>query len=572
MAIFESKYGIKNKIARLKEFAHTFSFELEDGDTTLPYKKCFISITEHDQNSHFIYLLNYKQEKNNFIDEITYKEQSLKVDRLYYLEIANATIDNKKRLELVLGMVGKRRFGANNQALSLFLNNKNVTLDSVYDKIRAWENNPLKNDKNTIVYERNDKNINYFEALVVNETVGNYAFLRQKNISKESCVRKSFLVELENTGYDFFSNTMRDSQKIDAIFTEMGRIYFSQLPPQYSRIQENLENIEDHIQSIGAKEEKNTLAFAALLELSEKKKFDPEKLRLFYFDVYKKALNFIKEPKDENLAIRLAESIAHYKALLKDFEVFDEIVSLLVSMMVLLEDGDFGILTGNDNSFKEIVIATVESIGVWQNDIFVADNKSLDTIGASMIDFTENLKYLITSFDERKTRIFEDSETNCKASDDTVFFNIHHLDTQNPKSTYSNDKKISSIERNSLEQIETLESEILDIFYAKDTLDAAFMRKLYLYFATYHQVLNTIYEYKELGYALSSMVSKIEKTALENLDALARADLYDYAKLLTNELRSFRNAVLSGECMENLHRFDAKLMNCIQQIDTLLAD
>jgi len=562
--MFEIKSDIKKKMASLIEFAFTFSFENSEVDGILPLQKSFISIIEHEKCSHFIYFLNYTQKSDG---EIEYKEQSLKVDRLYYLEVANAAIDNKARVEIIYSIIGKRRFGTGGSELGLYLKNGYIDIDKLKIEIEKRYDDPLMDDKDMIIYEKCGKNINYYEAFTLRLKQRSFVYLKQRSISKGICTEKSFLVEIDEALFGVLGSNISAANKIELIFSQIGKIYFYELPLGINKISKD-SNLDPYIHTLGAggvDGERYERVFA----LKGVDGFRANELRRIYFDIYKKALMYVKAP-DNTQALELARVLNGYKNRFLKEEIFDEIVSLLVSVIELLEDELFGGMIAKDHSFKEIFISTVESVGSWQNSLFIANDGDSEGFASSTIDFIEHLKYLIKSFYDRKDNIGEGRR--CNSGGIVSYLNSDAIVQKegSEKVTIQILYEESIIDGDKLDELRELENEISDAFYTKDEMDEELFLELKRFLGGYSNMINTMYEFKELGYALSAMLSLMDHTDLRTISPSSLSYLYVLSASLIKDLKMWKQNLLIEMNMDDLHYLDATFMSNIKQIEMLL--
>jgi hypothetical protein len=183
-------------------------------------KNSSIIVLKENSKRHYIKYLKYTTAKYEEKYIVKYKTLDLKVDRLYYLEVANSTIDNHLRDEIVYSIIGQRRFSANDDAYDLYLLHGEIDKDDLIEFI--------KDNSQSFKQCRHDKNKNSYDIFIFIYNQRYFAYLSQTNISKRKTFTKAFVVELNFDNFIFLENIFEYDQKVDFIFTCMGKIYLDQ--------------------------------------------------------------------------------------------------------------------------------------------------------------------------------------------------------------------------------------------------------------------------------------------------------------------------------------------------------
>ncbi len=570
--MLETKYDIKNKILSLKEFAHVFTFTREECEQELDFQECFVSIIEHERLSYFIYFLNYEERDIEGKKAILYKESSLKVDRLFFLEVANSTITNKERVNFIFSIIGRRNFSSNNNPISFFLEDRAINLENLYEKIRVWERNPLKNIESSIIYEHSHKNTNYFEALSLESENCYFAYIVQRNKGKSGCTKKSFLVQIDREIFDYLNSDIRSVYKIETIFKEIGKRAFLAFETKYSYTQNSTNVGGAHFYP--SIYEQNIDKYNRLISLRDEGIIDSDEIRFRYFELYRSVLKYIKNPTSLELSIEAARALYKYKEMIKNEDVFADIISFMVSIIVLLEDNDFGRLIEKDNSFREIMISSIENIGSWESDLFCKSDLTLEDLAACTIDLEENLKYLVESFGKRKDLLSDEDSLDCDG-DIGLFLDVESacdVKSDIPQEAISSKELFEStvIDHELLTDLDEIESEMSDIFYVNDTLSRELYDKIERFFGVYSKMINTIYEFRDIGYSLTALVSIMENTPFETLDSDRKNYIYKTSKSLFLDLLSWKRCVLVEKSAGNIHYLDQTFLTNIVQIELFL--
>ena len=174
------------------------------------------------------YTLRYEEKRGAEGTARSLRKIELQVDRLYYLELLNGTVDDEQRLYTLYGIVGRRRF-SKGRGMETFLTGSEPDLHRLRDSVDRQQGE-TKNDP--IYYESYDRNLNIYRAYPLEEGNRRFVWLDQKNVSKERSRNRSFLIELDAFRYEAFLQLPGQRRKIEVLFETIG--YRSRTGPSSS--------------------------------------------------------------------------------------------------------------------------------------------------------------------------------------------------------------------------------------------------------------------------------------------------------------------------------------------------
>ncbi len=534
---------------RLQKYAYSIRFRL-DNEKYL-FQNSIISLLENEKQHHYAIYTNYELDKEAK-NIVWYKELGLKLDRLYYLELANSTISDAERINVLFCIVGKRRFGASKNRLEFYIENSKLDLRPILKRADSFFSNPLKHNGNHIFYEKHEKSINSYEVFFIDGEGVRYAYMRQTNTTAARDIKKDFLVELDAMTQKRISESSFGDTKIDAIFARIGAIYYNSMIRCTTEVSEfDEENILELISKSkeGGSKQKRAERYRDMHD----ELFNSKNLQDRFFSLYKAVMSYLKEHEEQTLANSLAEELKRYAQAVQADEVLAEITIFLTSLAVLVEDGEITEVLGKSASFRDIFIACIENIGEWQNDIFFNTSLDKEDKACATLDMIENIKYVIENINLNK---------NIKLTTDlgACFEQKGYLSATEFLSDAEIDKDL----------LDELENDINDVYEAVDTINDDTLKHTYIFFYGYSKMLNTLFEFKDLGYALSALIEFMKNVDFKGFDASKRKHLYVLLSGLITDLQQWKESVFIKQEAQDVHYMDASFFTNIKQLEIIL--
>ncbi len=545
----------------IQTYTHTFKFQTQDSKDAQKLNNNILSIVEEDASKHFIQYLQYQM-----LDDTSMlsREINISVDRLYYLEIANISIDDAQRRKRLFTVIGKRCFGNNNNKLDPYLLDEEKDPKKIYNDFKRQEN--FQN--NPILHELVTHTINKYEAYPFISHKSFYIAMKQTNISKQKTFEKTFLVEMNQSDYRKLLAYTTSELKIEFIFNVIGKIFFKSKTLTQRYIQNldfNPQDIINKAQKYIAGKSPNAQSFFNV-ELFTNLKSQYLEMEKSYFNLLSKSVQLINEPDDDNTIFLFSLAISNY---IKNFDkepLLQEIISFFQCIKIFAVEKKISYLANKDDyDIKDIFLFALEAITSWNASL--QDNETKN-FAKSTLDLYNALKYFTDiyfqhccdykSMDAKKTPPFEVPDTVIKKDIKTT------IENSNPK--ISAEEFFSDVELDMvvLDELEELESDIQNSINI-ESFDTKTKHAADQFLNGYIKMLNIFYEFKELASALALLNEKLSTFDIEQ-DSSMLVVLFES---IVNDLTEWKQSVFIEQSAEDIHYMDQSFYANIAQIEVL---
>ncbi len=536
--------------------SHTFKFSTQDNADDKSFNN-IISIIEEDNKKHHINYIQYRQ-----IDEhnMHSRQISINLDRLYFLEVANAAIDDEERRKRLFTVVGKRCFGLNDNKIDLYLT----------DEIRFEDikHNLVKNIQQPIRHELITHNTNKYEASTFAFEDKYFVTLKQTNISSRKTFEKTFLVQLTGAEYEKLLRFRTSALKIEFIFNVIGKIYFMSKPLTANYFPEQCIESEAIVKKAFDTIKNSILTNNTFLdEITYKSLQHKHKdLETHYFNIISEGMELLRNPSDVETTYHLADAMSKFANLLQKENLFSEVASFLKTVQIFIRDGKISyLLDKNDNDIKDISLFLLETLTLFNASI---EENNLQNFSACSLDLYNALRYYIQAYlkfySEHK---FSDAlEAKQEQKEDKA----EQISNLNVRNKISASKFLEDIELDYsvLEELAELEDEIKDALY-KEKMDAESKRTAIEFLEKYSRTLSTFYAFKELSYSISLLTATLFHYELEKE---SNNMLIIFLNKVIDDLIEWKNAVFIREDAEDINYIDNSFYANVAQIDILIND
>ena len=553
----------------IQTYSHTFTFQTPNSLNTDETLENIISITEENAIKHYIHYTQHRLlYHENGTMQLLYRQCNIKVDRYYYLEIANIAIDDTYRRSRLYTVLGKRRFGANDNKLDPYLLNQEHDAHAIYGIFKGQR----KSGKlHPVRHERIDNAVNKYEAFPFECSAGFFVVLHQENISPRHRFKKTFLLELRRESFFRLGKIETHESQIEHIFNEIGNIYFTSLPEtaiDFNDVQSDLDETLSaiHQQNLNGN---NTYQKTRLVELYKQLRNDSTQLESAYFDLYSKGLDLLDSLGDPLRATLCSNALEHFIGLLEPYSELEEMVSCLSAVRLFIDNGKLAyLLKKQDGDLQDIYIYALECLSEW-NASATDDTGKAVHFAAATVDTTNALKHFLDSCIEFShsykcldvkpaTERPLEFQTEAAAAEPTMDHAIISA-----KEFFAE----VELEHEVLDELYELTEEIEGIelaLYVDDELKEG----LITFFNGYVRMLNTFFEFKDLGYSLTLLSQK-----------LAEYDTHSQNEMLTviiratvNDLLAWKQSVLVNQTAADIHFIDKSFYSNIAQLDMLFSE
>lgn len=540
-------------------YSHIFKFETTDYIDSNKLNNNVISIIEEDSKKHYVNYIQYEYNEDNIIFS---REINIKVDRFYYLEIANSSIDNIERKKRLFTIIGKRCFGRNDNKLDCYFLDKDLDPKEIYE---CFEEHKADKFSHPILHELITHTVNKYEAYPFYCQNEYFAVLKQTNISNRKTFEKTFLVQMAKPDYTKLLAYQTNELKIEFIFNLIGKVHFKDQPlveKTFEEIEHSAENmLESKLEDISDGSVTNqTFLNEQLFDSLKNKVSDIENI---YFSFLSRGLKIIHEPDNDEMIFLFCTSISEAISIIEDEELFEEIVSFLEIIKIIIKEKKLSyLITKKDQDIQDIFLFLLETVTVWNTTL---NEDSLGEFNRATIDLYNTLKYFID-------RYFK------------FYYDYRSIDAKTIESEASADKNEELVEDNYkvsakdffedmdfdtevLDEVSEVQSELESCLYT-ESFNEMIEEKAHEFLQSYIHMLNTFYEFQNIAYVLSILDDQVGKFI--NFDD--NSEVMKYFKVIIEDLIRWKNEVFVDQSAKDIHYVDDSLYINIAQIDILLED
>ncbi len=530
-------------------YSHTFKFETPDTNDPSIVNKNILSIVEEDAKKHHISYIQYK-----YVNEatISYCKIDVRLDRLFYLEIANIAIDNQERRTRLFTLLGKRCFGRNDNKLDPYLLDLNLDANEIFAS--------CKECTKPILYELINKTTNKFRAHYFTYKNNFFVALKQTNISDRKTFEKTFLVQMSKEDYTKLATYVTNELKINFIFNAIGKIYFKSQEMCEKSVVDldiNAEEILDQTYFYLHEEKAPQHHFKSEQLLSNLHKIHT-KLEVSYFNILSRGMKLTHLPDDDEIIFLFNSALSNFISCIEAESSLTEIVSLLKSIKVFAHEKKLSYLLGkNDQDIKDIFIYVLETFTAWNASIESNDEKIFHH---ATLDLYNALKHFVDIYFEHYYE-YKKSDTRKEEIDTKEAEEVKVITTT--AAEFFNDVELDYVV---LDELKELDQDIKNSFYVEEfneEIKSASMN----FFEGYTKLLNTFFEFKELAYGLSML-----NTQLHNLDDSTDSSmLMIFLKTIVDDLIEWKEVVFISQSAEDIHYIDKSFYANISQLEILFS-
>jgi hypothetical protein len=564
----------------MENIYHThFEFQTKEersGDGTILQN--LLTSMEKNGTDYFIQFIQYTVENNI----LKYRRYNLLADRLYYLEVANSALSDTERRRRFYALLGKRRFGANDNHYDIYTVNKDT---SIYELMECCERAKIDKDNPPIRYEKRDRNLNMYELYLMQCNGVSYALLNQKNISPIKTFEKNFIVELDDNYMLRIQNVRSSAFKIELVFNRIGKHYLKSVPANQMPLVPSPENLKPlptllPFDTNAIKNEFTTHSEDVLTLLNTA---DPEMDKSF-FELYTLSINFLTHIHDPAFMAFFLSAMERLATNLSRHPCFKHISNYLEFIHRSFQDSStLKTLANEDDTLSDNVNYAIEAVSEWHSSFDSANANELltNTIDAAAALYHFVCTYMpectpITPLKTVKTTI-ADEPLPVVEEDEFIDFSaeMEILPEENSVGETSLESKPSlsaeelfremELDNELLDELSELEDDLNDID-THDTLESEMRNALVLFFQGYARMLNTLFEFKGLGDSLLLLARKLEEFD-ENADSSMALIML---KSIVSDLMTWKQVVLIDQSAENVHYMDDSFYSNIAQIEILL--
>ncbi|QSZ40675.1 hypothetical protein GJV85_00580 [Sulfurimonas aquatica] len=547
----------------IQTLSHTFKFQTPDTSAEHGLLENIITITQEDSIKHYVQYMQYWTTEVEGKKNIQTRQVNIKVDRLYYLEIANICIDDFMRRGYFFAILGRRRFGSNSKRLDFYLLNKNLntdTLEEIYNKLYGSQ------EFKPSYTETTSHSTNSYKTSPFDMGDNHIIFLDQLNTSKRKDLHKTFIVELSKQSFENYKLISSEKEKINYLFNKIGKIHFKSLEIEELEIEIGVKDIDSIAES---KLQKSNLEIERAAKLNENSLFrrlkdKSKEVEAVYFDLYNKSNELMKNPSDDNTIHLFSISVLKFEICMKDIYQLEEIMSHLTTIQMLAESGNIAyILTKHDQDFKDIFFYALESLSSWNKHISNQE-ENVYAFNVATIDLQDSLRYLVDiCFKFKHEYQCAESHTQKQGTPKEDTFTETIKNTKQTK-TISASEFFEGLELDNevYEELLELEHDINEFIYTthyNEDLNEHFIHFL----KGYTSALNPLFEFKDLSYSFMLLAQNLQDADItKNGDALLTL-----VQDIVSNILEWKKTVLIEKTANDIHYMNSSFYSSIMQIE-----
>lgn len=541
--------------------SHTFKFETNDIINTSTKLNNLITISEYEARKHYIqYLQCQKRETSLGAVAIHYRYIDIKVDRKYYLEIANITIDDSLRCDYFFTILGKRCLGATQHAEEFFL------LDTSIDQkelVTYLEEN--KKHFPSILVEKSDTNLNRYLVYLFCFDHKEYAYIFQENISQRKTFSKTFYVELSPADSQRVSKTKSNDMKIELLFSSIGKIYFSSIPLE--RLQASEAEAQKEMQKLVSKE---PLELEYKTRIYESRLYNQLKehavdIEAAYLNLYHRSLGFLHNAQEYETLKLFSISVVGFISHLREAKELEDLISYFTAIHLFADDGKLSyLLEKKDKDFVDIFLYMLECLAEWNNQLS-STQSDLKAFNIATIDLQNALKHLF------ETYLQYTHQYHCIDAKKESQEQIKDSEAKQPvklkqKCSAREFCKKNIISAETIDELCELEGDIA-ILYQETSYSDFLKDPLHKFLTGYTSVLNEHLELRNLAYSLTLIMSSLENVCNVEDEEM----LLVLLQSLSTSLMNWSRSMFVEQSAEDIHYMDELFYEYIAQIEIVLS-
>ncbi|KIM11183.1 MAG: hypothetical protein KU37_05910 [Sulfuricurvum sp. PC08-66] len=535
-------------------YAHTFRFDTPDSQNSKQTLHNILSITQEQGPNYYIeymqYAIDAPQTKERHIH---YRYQTLKVDRRYFLEAANITLGDQERRERFFAVLGRRRFGANDDRIDTYFLNPKIDSEALIEAFRAHK----KAHASTAIYFKEKENPkNHFKFITFQSPKwGYFVFLRQYNISTRRALFKYLIVEMDAEAFAHFESLSRIEQKIDTFFYHVGKIYFKSLPLLHAPFQHDID-----IASLVVAQDIQTSHHSAVdvYAMIEHPQTNRKLIHEASIDLYNKSfrlLHYANEAEIEHFCI----AVIKFNTLIKHLKALEHISSMMAAVTLFAQEGKLGyLLHKEDPDLYDVFTYVLELFHRWST-LLSAQEPEAKTFARLTVDISNALKHLIHCYLQftHDYKIKEAHQPTTLPSTLEVQPPIHQTSAQEFLANIEDDIEM-------LDELGDLDEHLSNVALPEpftQEIKAIFLH----FFAGYAKMLNGYYALQDLGYSLMLLNTRLHEEPPSDVENLTKY-LYELGSMLI----AYKEEVFIHKSAESIHFMDDDFYAIISRIDVLL--
>ncbi|MDF1878797.1 hypothetical protein JHD46_03990 [Sulfurimonas sp. SAG-AH-194-C20] len=548
--------------------SHSLTFKTDSLTSQTGKLENILYLSDENSSKHFVQYIQYHENNDDSIDV---RHISIKVDRSYFLEIANICISNKERRRHFFSTLGKRRFGASNKHLDCYFAHLDFNEKSLHQKYLSHyeyiEFEPCHSI--TTKYSTNK-----YRIYIQEEENLHIVFLDQLNISSRKKIHKIFCTDLSDDDLALYNGITTSSQKINYIFNKIGKHYFKNLTATHLQRTKQYKTNEDLALSMLIKDSQAMERSSRIQDNTTFRKLQEKQndMKPILDALYKEANKFILNPCAQTAELFTRE-LQMFQVCIKGINGLKDISDYLQEVYELSTKNTISyLLSKDDEDLQDIFLYVLEVFHTWNKHLF-DENEDIKSFNSVSIDLADAFRYFVDvcykfKHDYKCTDAEEEiqKEVSTALELETQQEPENELTIKTPVYT-SAQSYFAEIDLDSEVYDELLELEReVDVLSYASSYNEDINATLINFFEGYTRVLNPLFEFKDLSYSLMLLTQKLTDYEIDENSEM----LLILMRGLISDLLEWKRSVLIEQTAEDIHFMDKSFYSNIAQIEMSL--
>jgi hypothetical protein len=123
-----------------------------------------------------------------------------------------------------------------------------------------------------------------------------------------------------------------------------------------------------------------------------------------------------------------------------------------------------------------------------------------------------------------------------------------------------------------LDELKELNTDLINTINEHEEVGMEIIASITIVIFKYAKLLGGFIEFKELSFALNSLVNLLEKQKVENLDTSIQKKLIRFLDAIIEDLANWQNVIFYTQATNDIHYLDASIFSSCAQLEMTLSD
>lgn len=204
-------------------------------------------------------------------------------------------------------------------------------------------------------------------------------------------------------------------------------------------------------------------------------------------------------------------------------------------------------------------------------EYYMRHKKPLDTIEATLPNIeAEKTKIEEVAVEQNEIEKIDTADNRQKrelSDDERVLLKRKHSDLAVSSQEYANE--LDEYILTEIQELDEIESEIHNLIDALTNKTEKSLNQVVQHLLKFSSVLNSMMEFKELSFSISSLADLLSQQEISSLDETTYKKMLLFLENITLDLSSWRNIVFIEQSANDIHYMDSSLFSSILQLELI---